>query len=876
MTPEERKLEKITKLLELADKDYASADEVAAIISEIVSIIRSNKEEWSQLIEKLTTEVSNKIEELTITGKENYLKSEELVNKSNQSTLSEIKALTRQLNDEISRVTRLIPKEANLAPLERRINEVESKIPVIPPSKDKEIAVIVEDVKFLKESDDNLIKKIDEVANIAKANANALPITTTHIYKNGELVGRAKNINFRGDDPNVSISGDTANVDLSGGTGTGTVESVTGLNTDNTDPNNPIVQISVDGSTITGQGTPEDPLVASTGGFSGTEGSVTFIGADTFLAENNDNYFFDNDAIQLRVGTVDDVYSGASTDPLLVSQEIDDYHAITIRNRSNGTSASSDLVVSNDLDDGEDTGVYGNFGIVSSTYTRGGAELVQPNDTYLEAFGGDLLIQAHDAGKTIKFTTGGDSITDLRAEISDSLTQFYANYDTDITPTFTGGNWTGTNGWSVSGGELVRVNDASDGTIQPATPLTIGIGSPYKVTITTSAVSGTVTYTLGGVAGSAIAGATTENFITALTTDNFIITGLAGSTATITAITILPLIDDTGDVFIEGNLTVGSTIKTTSGQDVFNIDGDGVVTFPNHLPFGPSGVSPTQDYHLVTKLYADTLFSSGARFVDDVRAGTTTALPACTYDNGTSGVLASLTGNANGALSAQDGVTLTIDQMLLVKNQVNQAHNGVYVLTQPGDGSNPFILTRLGTYDTTAEIVTGTFFTVLSGDTLALSQWSMNNDATITVGTTDITFAQLSAPLTYTGGDGIDITSTTISVELASTPGLEFNAGALRVYTDETTIERSAGGIRVKDGGITASKLVGGGVPEAPDSGAIDGSNRVFVFTQTPLYINLNGMNYYEDNGYTLSGLTVTFDVVLTPPTGSIIRNHYV
>ena len=38
------------------------------------------------------------------------------------------------------------------------------------------------------------------------------------------------------------------------------VESVTGLNTDNTDPQNPIIQISVDGTTIDGAGTVADPL----------------------------------------------------------------------------------------------------------------------------------------------------------------------------------------------------------------------------------------------------------------------------------------------------------------------------------------------------------------------------------------------------------------------------------------------------------------------------------------------------------------------------------------------------------------------------------------------------------------------------------------
>ena len=47
------------------------------------------------------------------------------------------------------------------------------------------------------------------------------------------------------------------------------VVSVTGLDTDNTDPSRPIVKISVDGTTITGEGTPEDPLVAIGGGGGG-------------------------------------------------------------------------------------------------------------------------------------------------------------------------------------------------------------------------------------------------------------------------------------------------------------------------------------------------------------------------------------------------------------------------------------------------------------------------------------------------------------------------------------------------------------------------------------------------------------------------------
>jgi hypothetical protein len=49
-------------------------------------------------------------------------------------------------------------------------------------------------------------------------------------------------------------------------TNASSVDSVTGLDTDNTDPENPIVQIAVDGVTITGEGTPASPLVSSGGG----------------------------------------------------------------------------------------------------------------------------------------------------------------------------------------------------------------------------------------------------------------------------------------------------------------------------------------------------------------------------------------------------------------------------------------------------------------------------------------------------------------------------------------------------------------------------------------------------------------------------------
>lgn len=84
-------------------------------------------------------------------------------------------------------------------------------------------------------------------------------------------------------------------------------------------------------------------------------------------------------------------------------------------------------------------------------------------------------------------------------------------------------------------------------------------------------------------------------------------------------------------------------------------------------------------------------------------AATTTALPASTYDNGTSGVGSSLTANANGALGPIDGVTVVACENILVKNQANGAHNGVYHIDSAGGASSKWKLTRVDWADAAGE-----------------------------------------------------------------------------------------------------------------------------------------------------------------------------
>lgn len=105
-----------------------------------------------------------------------------------------------------------------------------------------------------------------------------------------------------------------------------------------------------------------------------------------------------------------------------------------------------------------------------------------------------------------------------------------------------------------------------------------------------------------------------------------------------------------------------------------------------------------------------------------VRLATTAALAACT-PSGT-GPGKTLTANANGALSI-DGVAVATGDRVLVKNQVSTSDNGIYVVTQPGSGGTPFILTRATDMDSTADVVTANTVYVLAGSTLRMTGWRL-------------------------------------------------------------------------------------------------------------------------------------------------------
>lgn len=147
---------------------------------------------------------------------------------------------------------------------------------------------------------------------------------------------------------------------------------------------------------------------------------------------------------------------------------------------------------------------------------------------------------------------------------------------------------------------------------------------------------------------------------------------------------------------------------------------------------------------------------------------TTAALPAVTYANGSSGVGATLTENANGALTV-DGIATAVNDVILVKNQASTFQNGIYTVTATGSAGAPFVLTRATYYNVAADINLGDNTFISAGATLAGTTWQQNGTEQPVIGTNPITFAQVAGPGTYTAGNGLTLTGTQFAIDTSVT-----------------------------------------------------------------------------------------------------------
>ena len=111
-----------------------------------------------------------------------------------------------------------------------------------------------------------------------------------------------------------------------------------------------------------------------------------------------------------------------------------------------------------------------------------------------------------------------------------------------------------------------------------------------------------------------------------------------------------------------------------------------------------------------------------------------------TYNNGASGVGATLTGTTtNTALGAQDGITLALNDLLLVKNQADNTQNGLYQLTRLAAVGVTYQLTRHVSMDVSSEF-NGAYMLVQTGTVNAGRIYNVTYVSNFVVGTSAVVF----------------------------------------------------------------------------------------------------------------------------------------
>lgn len=156
-----------------------------------------------------------------------------------------------------------------------------------------------------------------------------------------------------------------------------------------------------------------------------------------------------------------------------------------------------------------------------------------------------------------------------------------------------------------------------------------------------------------------------------------------------------------------GNITATGTVNTgTANQLAYYVGNGAAVSGTGAIPNNTTATTQACNVSNTTVATMAALSCvSGSLFqAVAVAAATTTTLPANTYNNGTAGVGATLTGNSNGAFAAVDGYTASVGDRILVNNQASALQNGVYSLTTLGNGGAPYVLTRATDFNTVAEI----------------------------------------------------------------------------------------------------------------------------------------------------------------------------
>jgi len=406
---------------------------------------------------------------------------------------------------------------------------------------------------------------------------------------------------------------------------------------------------------------------------------------------------------------------------------------------------------------------------VHGTLTASSALLVDSNSAI-----DDFYVGNHSTtGGSLKLNEGTTNGTNYIALKSPNALSANTTYTLPATPT--AGNYLTTNSsGNLSWGSITSSFDidADSGTtdsFNTGETLTFAGGTGVDTTVTNNQISIAIDSTVATLTGSQTF---TNKTFTSPNINTATIEG--GTIGDATPVTVLKV----DNISLDAN-----TISTTNANGDLVLSPNGTATVI--VPSGYENRAGFTDQSLVPKSYVDAI-AEGLHVHASVKAATTQNLATesgdtVTYNNGTSGVGATLT--LSTGISTLDGYTLVDGDRILIKNETNQAHNGIYTRT------SSTVFTRATDFDTVNEVASGDFLFVEEG-TVNEANGFVQTETTTAIGTSNIIFEQFSGAGQISAGNGLTKNGNTIDA-VGTADKITVSANAITIastYVGQTSI----------------------------------------------------------------------------------------
>jgi cytoskeletal protein CcmA (bactofilin family) len=292
---------------------------------------------------------------------------------------------------------------------------------------------------------------------------------------------------------------------------------------------------------------------------------------------------------------------------------------------------------------------------------------------------------------------------------------------------------------------------------------------------------------------------TSGNYVTQVTGsgDGISVTG-SGESASV-------VVSNTGVTALAGT---ANQVAVSASSGAVTLSLPAAVTFPGTVTLNSD---PSQALQAATKQYVDA-FVEGLHVHASVQAATTANV------------------DLSSPSASVDGVALTNNIRILVKDQDNKAENGIYVYN-----SASVVLLRAEDYDTVAEIMAGDFVFVSGGNTYTSTGWVQINSVDI-LGTDPIEWSQFSGAGTFLAGTGLELDGNTFNntgvLNLTGTANevqVSASTGSIVISLPDTINAATTGNATTASALQTARAIALSG--DVSGSVSFDGSSSVTIST---------------------------------------------